>query len=189
MLLDQKRTKRLVKVSAVVTALAFGGIALIVVLAIFFGIGAGGAGDPAKERVTQARERVDRQPDNAAAWDQLATAQYTAGDTDGAITSSKRAIALAPHDFSRTQTLSQIYSDSNRHQQAMNVINDFIEKNPDSAEAYLQLGGAAEAAGKPQVARLSYEKFLQLDPQNPSAGQVRERLKTLAPGAAAAPTR
>ncbi len=182
MLLDQKRTQRIVKITAVLTSLAFGGIALVVVLAIFFGVGMGGGGsDPAKERISQAQDRVKAEPTNAAAWDQLATAQYVAGHKKEAIEASQKSISLAPHDYARTQTLAQMYSDSQQHQKAMDVISAFIDKNPDSAEAYLQLGGAAQTAGKTQIARLAYQRFLQLDPHNPSAGQVRQQLKTLAP--------
>ncbi|MCB0881954.1 MAG: tetratricopeptide repeat protein [Thermoleophilia bacterium] len=182
MLLDQKRTQRIVKISAILTSIAFGGIALVAIVAIIFG-GLGGSTDATKERVDQARERTQSQPTNAAAWDQLATAEYAAGHKAEAIAASRKAITLAPNDFSRTQTLVRIYTQEDQPDQAMRVVSAFIDKNPRNADAYLQLGGAAEAAGKTQVARLAYQKFLELDPNNPSAAQVRDQLKTLGSGA------
>lgn len=178
MLLDQKRTQRIVKISAILTSIAFGGIALVAIVAIIFG-GFGGSGDATQERVDQARERAESQPTSAAAWDQLATAEYAAGHKKEAIEASQKAIALAPNDFSRTLTLVRIHTQDGQPGQAMRVVERFIDKNPRNADAYLQLGGAAQTAGKTQVARLAYQKFLELDPNNPSAAQVRQQLKDL----------
>ena len=54
------------------------------------------------------------------------------------------------------------------------------ERNPDNAEAFLQLGQLAEQAGRTDLARLAYQRFLQLQPDDRLADEVRARLKELA---------
>ncbi len=176
MLLDQKRTQRIVKIAAVLTSVAFAGLGIVVIAVIMLG---GGGNATEADRVTAARERVEQQPQNASAWDQLATAEYLAGNKDAAIKASRKSIALAPREFTRRLTLVRIYKESGQPQLALKEIQAYIDKNPNDAEAFLQLGGTADEAGNPIMARLAYQRFLTLDPQNPSAAQVRERLKAL----------
>jgi Tfp pilus assembly protein PilF len=51
--------------------------------------------------------------------------------------------------------------------------------NPGLAEAYLRLGEAYEKLKATSQARQAYEKFLELDPKNKQADNVRKRLKAL----------
>lgn len=179
MLLDQKRTQRIVKITAVLTSIAFAGLGIVVIAVIMLG---GASGATEADRVGAARERVQQQPENPAAWDQLATAEYLAGNKDAAVTASRKSISLAPRDFTRRLTLVRIYKESGQPQLALKEIQSYIDKNPNDAEAFLQLGGTADEAGNPVMARLAYQKFLSLDPENPSAAQVRQRLKNLVAG-------
>ena len=52
-------------------------------------------------------------------------------------------------------------------------------RNPKNADAFLQLGQQAQEAGRTQLARLSYEAFLRLAPDDSNAAAVKERLTQL----------
>ncbi|MEQ9092930.1 MAG: hypothetical protein RLN63_02375, partial [Miltoncostaeaceae bacterium] len=47
------------------------------------------------------------------------------------------------------------------------------------AEAFLQLGQAAQGVGRTAVARLAYQRFLDLEPESARAEAVRELLAQL----------
>lgn len=53
--------------------------------------------------------------------------------------------------------------------------------NPGLAEAYLRLGEAYQKLNAADQARQAYEKFLEIDPKNRQANEVRKRLKALPP--------
>ncbi len=69
MLLDQKRTKRTVQIVAIVTSLAFAGVIFVVLGLIVFG----GGSSPQGDLLDDAMARVQREPDSAAAYDDLAS--------------------------------------------------------------------------------------------------------------------
>ncbi len=62
---------------------------------------------------------------------------------------------------------------------AIAVVQTFSAANPKNTDALLQLGQLAQTAGRTQLARLSYQTFLRLAPDDPSADAVRDQLKTL----------
>ena len=76
MLLDQKRTRRTVQVVAILTSLAFGGVIIVVLGLIFFG---GGGTSPTEQVLDDAKARVQEQPNNPDAWEELASA-YSGDD-------------------------------------------------------------------------------------------------------------
>ena len=58
-------------------------------------------------------------------------------------------------------------------------LQDYTARNPEDAEAFLQLGQQAEQAGRTQLAQLAYQTFLRLEPDDPNAEAVRDRLNEL----------
>jgi cytochrome c-type biogenesis protein CcmH/NrfG len=176
-LLDQKRTRRLVQVIAILTSLAFGGVIIVVLGLIFFG---GGGTSPAEQVLDDAKTRVQEQPNNPDAWEELASA-YSGNDQPAeAIDAAEKAVALAPRNLRRVQTLVALQVRASRQPEAVATLQGYTERNPGNAEAFLQLGQIAEQAGRTDLARLAYQRFLQLEPDDRLADEVRARLQELA---------
>lgn len=177
MLLDQKRTKRTVQVVAILTSLAFGGVIIVVLGLIFFG---GGGTSPAEQVLNDAKARVEEHPNNPDAWEELASA-YSGDDQPAeAIKAAEKAVSLAPRDLRRIQTLVALQVRASQQGAAVETLQGFTERNPGNAEAFLQLGQLAEQAGRTDLARLSYQRFLQLAPDDRLAEEVEARLQKLA---------
>jgi cytochrome c-type biogenesis protein CcmH/NrfG len=175
-LLDQKRTRRTVQIVAILTSLAFAGVIFVVLGLIFFGGGDTSAED---QLVSDARARVQEEPSNPDAWEQLASAYRAKEDLPQAVDAAERAVSLAPDDFSRLQVLLALQLDQGQTDAAIDALTDFTSRNPENADAFLQLGQQAQDAGRTQLARLSYEAFLRLAPDDSNAEAVRARLDEL----------
>ena len=176
MLLDQKRTKRTVQIVAILTSLAFAGVIFVVLGLIFFG---GGGSTVADDQLHDAKARIETESRNPDAWEQLASAYAAKDDFAQAMTAAKRAAELAPRDFRRLQTLVSLQIRQEDNDGAIATLQTFTADNPRSADAFLQLGQLAETAGRTPLARLSFQTYLRLAPDDPSADLVRERLKDL----------
>ena len=176
MLLDQKRTRRTVQIVAILTSLAFGGVIIVVLGLIFFG---GGGTSAAEQVLDDAKARVEAEPRSADAWEELASA-YSGNDQPAeAIDAAERAVTLAPRDYRRVQTLVALKVRGADTAGAIVTLQGFTQANPGNAEAFLQLGQLAENAGRTDLARLSYQRFLQLEPDDRLAEDVRARLDEL----------
>ncbi len=183
MLLDQKRTKRTVQIVAILTSIAFAGVIFVVLGLILFG----GGESPEEVAVADARERVEASPRDADEWAGLASAHLGAEQYDEAIAAAERAVELAPSDIRIVQTLVTVQTEAGRNDAAIETLQGFTSRNPRNAEAFLQLGQMAQAAGRTQLARLSYQTFLRLAPDHSLAESVREALDGLAAGGGSQP--
>ena len=185
MLLDQKRTRRTVQVVAILTSLAFAGVIFVVLGLIFFG----GGGESAEDMLLDdAQARVESQPNDPDAYEELASAYAAKGEYPQAVDAAERAVALDPQDLGRVQVLVSLQLQSDNRAGAVAALQEYTAANPDDADAFLQLGQQAEAAGRTPLARLAYQTFLRLEPQDTNADAVRERLRELAGGGGAAAT-
>jgi Flp pilus assembly protein TadD len=182
-LLDQKRTKRTVQIVAIFTSIAFAGVIFVVLGLILFG---GGGTTVADEQLAEARERVEEMPNDPDAWEALASAQASLEDFDEAIVSARRAVELAPRDYRRLQTLISLQIRDGDQAAAITALQDYTAQNPRNAEAFLQLGQLAESVGRTPLARLSYQRYLTLAPDDSTADDVRARLEALESGGAPA---
>jgi tetratricopeptide (TPR) repeat protein len=179
-LLDQKRTKRMVQIVAVITTIAFIGLVPVVILASI-GVGPFGGGDNSAEAelIAEAQSRVDDNPQDPDAWSDLASAYQLDENYPEAIAAAEQAVKLAPNDYDQVQVLVGVYIAAGQNEPALESLQTYTgRKNPDP-EAFLELGSRAEQLGRTDLARLSYQRFLQLAPDDPSAPAVKERLQTL----------
>lgn len=166
----------MVQVVAIVTSAAFAGVIFVVLGLILFG----GGGQSAEDQLlSEARAQVRTEPGNADAWERLAAAYRAKNQTPQAIDAAERALAISPNDFSRVQVLIQLRLDTGDSAGAIAALQDYTRRNPRDAQAFLQLGQQAETAGRTQLARLSYQAFLRLAPDDPNAQVVRDRLHQL----------
>ena len=166
----------MVQIIAVFTSLAFAGVIFVVMGLVFFG---GGGQSVAQQQVSDAKSLIKKQPNNADAWEQLASAYAGTEEFDQAIAAATKASALDPRDFRRLQTLVSLQIRQKKTDDAIVVVQRFSAANPKNTDALLQLGQLAQTAGRTQLARLSYQTFLRLAPDDPSASAVRDQLKTL----------
>jgi predicted Zn-dependent protease len=184
-LLDQKRTRRTVQVVAILTSLAFAGVIFVVLGLVFFG---GGGKSEEDQILDNARARVQSQPRNPEAYEELASAYAAKEQYPQAIAAARRAVALDPSDFGRVQVLVSLSLQANDDAGAVAALEDYTARHPDNADAFLQLGQQAEQAGQIVLARLSYEAYLRMRPDDPNADAVRERVSKLSGAAAGATT-
>jgi predicted Zn-dependent protease len=152
-LLDQKRTRRTVQVVAILTSLAFAGVIFVVLGLIFFG----GGGMSAEDQIlSDAKSRVEAQPDNPEAYEELASAYAAKNEFPQAVAAARKAVELTPRDLDRVQTLVSLQLRAGDTSGAVTTLQDYTAANPRDAEAFLQLGQQAEQAGRIPLARLSY---------------------------------
>lgn len=185
MLLDQKRTRRTVQVVAIITSLAFAGVIFVVLGLIFFG----GGGQSAEDQILgDAQARVEQQPQNPEAYEELASAYAAKQDYPQAIAAAQKAVDLDRGDLERVQVLVSLQLQAGQNTAAVESLQDYTAQNPQDAEAFLQLGQQAEQVGRIPLARLAYQTFLQLRPDDPNAEAVRNRLEELSKAGAGATT-
>ena len=176
MLLDQKRTRRTVQVVAIITSVAFLGVIFIVLGLIFLG---GGGQSMEDQILSDAQARVEQQPQNPEAYEELASAYTAKQEYPQAIAAAQKAVDLDPGDLERVQVLVSLQLQAGQNAAAVESLQDYTAQNPRDAEAFLQLGQQAEQVGRIPLARLSYQTFLQLRPDDPNAEAVQNRLDQL----------
>ena len=166
----------MVQIVAVFTSIAFAGVIFVVMGLVFVG---GGDASMAEQQVSDAKSRVQSEPQSADAWEELASAYAADENFTEAITAARKASALDPNSFRRLQTLVSLQIRENKTDDAIVVVQKYTAAHPKDAEALLQLGQLAQTAGRTSLARLSYQAFLNLAPDDPSADAVKEQIKQL----------
>lgn len=86
--------------------------------------------------------------------------QASAGDVQGSLNNLSRQVGLD-------------------YQNAVASFQKVTALEPNSSNAWVQLASAAQTAGNTSVAIQAYEKYLKLNPDSPSAGQIRALIKQL----------
>ena len=175
----------MVQIVAVVTTIAFIGLVPVVILASI-GIGpfGGGSNSAQSDLIAEAQERVDANPQDADAWEDLASAYAADQDFPQAIEAAKQAVQLDQGDWERVQTLVSVQIQAGDNEDAITSLQAYTARDDANAEAFLQLGSTADQAGRADLARLAYQRYLRLAPDDPSASAVEDRLEQLQnPGA------
>lgn len=175
MLLDEKRTKRIVRIVAILTSVAFAGVGAIVIALVIFG----GTPSASEQLVKDARSEVEARPNDAEAWNRLASAYLADGKNPEALEAAEKAVDLAPRDFGNTQVLVSVLDRLGDPDGQITALQDFTKLVPDEPQAFLQLGQLAQQQGRNPLARLSYAAYLNLNPEGATADAVREALDGL----------
>ncbi|MCU0308454.1 MAG: tetratricopeptide repeat protein [Thermoleophilia bacterium] len=176
---DGGTTRPAIRVAALLTTLAFAGI-FVVVLAMVLG-GNNGV-DPRAEQLAAAREAVAARPADPAAWAALASAEVGDQDLPAAVRAAERAHRLAPGAPEHMSTLATLLAQDGRLDDAVRVAERYTARRPADAEGHLLLAQLADRQGdRPKIARLAYATFLDLQPDDPLAAEVRDRLAEIAP--------
>lgn len=174
----------MVQIVAIVTAIAFVGLFPIVILASL-GIGPfqGGANDTSL--VDEAQDAVDANPQDPEAWEQLASAYVGEEDLARAVEAAQKAYQLDPGTYGRVSNLVTLQNEAGQTQQAIVVLRKYTARKDADPEAFLLLAQEAETVGNTNLARLSYLRYLQLEPDSPNKAAVQDRLDQLAGGGVA----
>lgn len=181
MLLDEKRTKRIVRIVAILTSIAFAGVGAVVIALVIFG----GTPSASEQLVKDAKSAVNASPNDAEAWNRLASAYLSDQNFTEALPAAKKAVSLAPEDFSNTQVLVSVEARLNNTDGAITALQNFTKRVPDEPQAFLQLGQLAQQQGRTALARLSYAAYLNINPEGATADAVREALDALSTPAGA----
>jgi tetratricopeptide (TPR) repeat protein len=101
----------------------------------------------------------------SAANDKAAAEQYLA-----------RAAASAPASFESHAMLADVYASRGDFERARTTLEQFADRQPDTAAPRTALGIVLEAAGRPSDARVRYEQALTIDPKDPIASNNLARI-------------
>lgn len=169
--------------AAILTSIAFAGTIFVVMGLIFFG----GGSSPERDQINELKGIVDDQPENPDAWQQLASAYLAAEENAEAVAAAIRSVELAPTSYRNISTLALAMQSAGNPEGAVDALQRFTARNPKNAEAFLQLGQSAAQIGRTNVARLAYQRFLQLEPESTQAEFVQAQLAELTGTPAGAP--
>ena len=115
---------------------------------------------------------VQVDPADSRAWRAAVALQRSAGDTVGALTRARAAVAAVPNDIDVQATLADVLLAEGDVQQAINALNRAVELQPDAVGAHLRLAGAHVAAGNLARAAQHAERALRLTPDAAPAARV-----------------
>jgi hypothetical protein len=90
-----------------------------------------------------------------------------------------RAFTQNPRSADVAVMLAKTEFDRGHARKALDWAKTAIALDEDLADAYVFLGGAEQAAGRPAAARSAYQRYLQLAPNGRYAGDLRAVLRTL----------
>ena len=112
----------MVQVVAIFTSIAFGGVIIVVLGLVFFGGGSASAED---QLLSDAKTRVQQEPKNPDAWEQLASAYRAKNELPQAIAAAQKALSFAPNDFSRLQTVISLQLDQGDSAGAIAALSEY----------------------------------------------------------------
>jgi uncharacterized protein HemY len=178
-LLDQKRTKRMVRIVSLVCAIAFVGVLPIVLGLIIWG---GGGSNPANQLIEDAEAAVQRNPNDLNALVTLAAQYRSANRPSDASATIQKAVAIEPKNSDELNALVGLLS-SEDQTQAVAIAETYTKDNPKDPEGWITYGVQAERAQLVLQARLAFQRALSLAPKgSPTAENARvalERLKNV----------
>ncbi|MEW6583114.1 MAG: tetratricopeptide repeat protein [Actinomycetota bacterium] len=179
MLLDQKRTKRWVRIFAVIASIGFVGALIPILVIVIFQGGGKSPEELRQEEIAQARAAAEANPRDAAAWDTLAQA-LLADDPAAAVAPARRAARLTPRNYDRVETLALALDGSGKTDVALKELQAFTARSPRNAEGFFLLGQLAEKLGRTALASLAYQAVVRLEPGGGSTSlEAQARLDAL----------
>lgn len=109
-------------------------------------------------------------PDNAEALNHLGVLYYENGDKEKALHYYEQACIIEPQNHNYCKNLADIYLvDFDRTEDAMKLYLRVLENNPNDVESLLGSGLVCSSIGKPDDARVFYQRALKIDPSNGDA--------------------
>lgn len=155
MLLDQQRTKRMVKIVSIICALGFVGVLPVVLGLLLFG-----GNDSGQNRlIKDAEAQVAKNPADVTALVDLATRYKSDGRNADAEATLDKAVAAGARNYTELAPLVSALADTPTKQLA--AIEKFTTTHPKDADGWLIYGQVAEQNNQTVKARLAYGRALQ----------------------------
>jgi cytochrome c-type biogenesis protein CcmH/NrfG len=147
--------------------------------------------DP-EEQISAAEKELEKDPKDPEKIKNLAALYYTSGRYDDALRVLQKGREVAPKDEEIPALIGQIYSQQaqtakgEKQKELLAEAGDAFaasaETDPDNADAYLLAGQAYDQAGQPADAIEYYNGYLDLEPKDENAEQVKDRISALLEG-------
>lgn len=153
----------MVVIVSIVCAVGFVGVLPVVLLLVVFG---GGSSDASGQLVKDAETRVAQDPTNVRLLVDLAAQYRAANKPQETAATLKRALVIGPKTKDDLQALIGGLADQPAAQ--LQVLQIYTKAHPRDADAFFTYGSTAEGLGQVLVARLAYQKALQLGPKGSS---------------------
>ena len=119
--------------------------------------------------VLYAGEWIRKEPDNPAAWKELAAGYVRLGQYRDAVDAATRVTQLAPDDATAWQTLGQIHVALQQPVDAMAAFQEAVARNDQDAASLAQLGLINTQLGRFADARLAFNRAFAVNPQDVDA--------------------
>lgn len=169
MLLDQKKTKRMVRIVSVIAAIGFAGALLPILVLVIIQSDNPAQTIDTQQQIDDARALTKTRPRDAVAWHDLAQELIDADKATEAIAPARRAITLAPRDFENTRILVDALTQGAQTEGALEELQKFTTRNPQNVDGFLALGNLAFTSGKYALAKLSYQAVLTRESEGSAA--------------------
>jgi Flp pilus assembly protein TadD len=125
------------------------------------------------------QKAVDARADDPVLRQELAYAVAQTGDKARAIELYRSVLAIAPGaDISRG-LLSELLLEQGKGPDAIALLQEGVQRNPEVPELRRRLGSVAERTGNPQEALKQYREYVRLAPNAPDAKELAERAARL----------
>lgn len=156
----------MVVIVSIICAVAFVGVLPVVLGLVVFG---GGSDSQSEQVLKDAENRVKAAPNSIEALVTLAAQYRGAGRQQEEAVTLQKAIAVAPKNNQELQLL--LGGLAQQVGQRLQVLQAYTKTHPKDADAFLTYGQTAETTSQTLVARLAYQRALQLAPKGSSVRQ------------------
>ncbi len=114
------------------------------------------------EAVEEFRKELEISPNHVPARLQIAYERLQRGDADGGLPYAKRAVELAPNDFTAWDIYGRLLLEANRVEEAVRALEKAVRLAPESAEVHFHLATAYSRAGRKEDAARHTRAFREL---------------------------
>jgi tetratricopeptide (TPR) repeat protein len=137
------------------------------------------SGDDAQNYIAGLLDQVQKEPGNVMLLTELGNALFDAGKYQDAIIYYGKVLEITPdNNFVRTD-MGIAYFFTGDPERAIDEFNKVLEMDPEFKHAIIASAVVYEKTGDYEKAIESYQRFLKVAPDDPSAAQVKQKIKEL----------
>ncbi|MEX0747496.1 MAG: tetratricopeptide repeat protein [Rhodothermales bacterium] len=133
-----------------------------------------------QQAINEAKEAINRDPDDVRNWIKLGDAHRNAKMYDRAVDAFKVAVAYDPANLSLQMNLATLILESGDSAEAARRYRAILQIDSTVTDAWLNLGAAYGNAGNHEEARKAWQRVLTMEPGNRRARALLTQLKQLA---------
>lgn len=129
-----------------------------------------------------AMKAVERSPTDYMSYETLARVARKRGELDKEELYRRKAFAIWPESVNNLISLARVLGERNKDQEALSILYQVLQENPDNADAHFFLGLLLYKARDFPDARDYFKKALKLDPGHPSAEKMKKAVREIDEG-------